>query len=193
MPALRRQNREVAFRPPCGGRAPGAGRMPALFCGRAVAGAHGMPQKDANCPLQAAAGETWPRGRRYTDSSAQAASRAIRQSVDSAEKTWCSWRMGILLMGNVRAKDPAVAARGNKGHGRAQTLPGETWICRSFGGEKGGRGCIAAAGAGATVLRDHKHHIRRGWPISLFHQGAAPMTALVKDGSICYNIVKTAT
>ena len=31
MPALRRQNREVVFRPPRGGRAPGAGRMSALF------------------------------------------------------------------------------------------------------------------------------------------------------------------
>lgn len=96
-------------------------------------------------------------------------------------------------MGNVRANGPAVAARKNKRQGRAQAPPGKRGFAGRSGRGKGGRGCCAPAGAGATVLQVDKHHIRHGRPISLFRQAAAPVTALVKDGSICYNIVKTAT
>ena len=193
LPALRRQNREVVFRPPRGGRAPGAGRMSALFLWADGARGARDAAKRRKLPLQAAAGKTWPRGRRYTGSSAQAASRAIRQSVDSAERRGAAGAWASSFTGGPRANGPAVAARKNKRQGRAQAPPGKRGFAGRSGRGKGGRGCGAPAGAGATVLRVDTYHIRHGRPISLFRQAAAPVTALVKDGSICYNIRKTAT
>lgn len=81
-----------------------------------------------------------------------------------------------------------ATASGDDGRGRAQTPPGRDVDAVAGRQGKGERGPVRRRPAHTAC-----HYIRHGRPISLFRQAAAPVTALVKGGSICYNIVKTAT